>query len=126
MMTNKLHIRRKMPCASLLKTQGILHKITNNKINIVILAYFVLLSYLCIQNQKNEDMTATQLNAELLRNMSIIAEDENLLKRAARYLRKLVAEKEDSSLFTKEEFFHRIDEAKNGPSYELREGETIE
>ena len=38
-------------------------------------------------------MTAVQLNAELLRNMSIIAEDENLLKRAAKYLRKLVSEK---------------------------------
>ena len=40
-------------------------------------------------------MTAIQMNAELLRNMSIIAEDENLLRRAAKYLRKLVAEKED-------------------------------
>ena len=37
-------------------------------------------------------MTAIEMNAELLRNMSIIAEDENLLKRAAKYLRKLVAE----------------------------------
>ena len=33
-------------------------------------------------------MTAIQMNAELLRNMSIIAEDEHLLKRAAKYLRK--------------------------------------
>ena len=58
--------------------------------------------------------------------MSIIAEDENLLRRAAKYLRKLVVEKEDATLFTKEEFFQRIDEAKKGPSYELKEGETIE
>ena len=36
-------------------------------------------------------MTAILINAELLRNMSIIAEDENLLKRTARYLRKIVA-----------------------------------
>lgn len=57
-------------------------------------------------------MTAIQLNAEILRNMSIIAEDENLMKRAAKYLRKLVSEKEDSTLFTKEEFFARIDKAK--------------
>ena len=71
-------------------------------------------------------MTAIQLNAEMLRNMSVIAEDENLLKRAVKYLRKLVAEKEDPTLFTKEEFFHRIDEAKKGPSYELKEGETLE
>ena len=47
-------------------------------------------------------MTTLELNAELLRNMSIIAEDEVLLKRAARYLRKLVAEKEadDTELAT--------------------------
>ncbi len=56
-------------------------------------------------------MTAIQMNAELLRNMSIIAEDENLLKRAAKYLRKLVAEKEDSSLMTEEEFFAKIERA---------------
>ena len=63
----------------------------------------------------------------MLRNMSIIAEDENLLKRAAKYLRKLVAEKRtDPTLMTKEEFFARIDEAKKGPTYELREGETLE
>lgn len=71
-------------------------------------------------------MSNTQLIAEMLRNMSIIVEDENLQRRAAKYLRKLVAEKEDATLFTKEEFFQRIEEAKKGPSYELKEGETIE
>ena len=70
-------------------------------------------------------MTAIQMNAEILRNMSIIADDENLLKRAAKYLRKLVAEKEDPTLMSKEDFFARIDEAKKGPSYELKEGETL-
>ncbi len=60
-------------------------------------------------------MTAIQMNAELLRNMSIIAEDENLLKRAAKYLRKLVAEKEDSSLMTEEEFFAKIERAEEQP-----------
>lgn len=64
-------------------------------------------------------MTAIQMNAELLRNMSIIAEDENLLKRAAKYLRKLVAEKQaDPTLMTKEEFFARVDKAEK----EIAEG----
>ena len=63
-------------------------------------------------------MTAIQMNAELLRNMSIIAEDENLLKRAAKYLRKLAAEKEDPTLMTKEEFFARVDKARE----EIRQG----
>jgi hypothetical protein len=70
-------------------------------------------------------MTATQMNAEILRNMSIIAEDERLMNRVAKYLRKLVAEKQDPTLFTKEDFFARIDKAKEGPSYELKEGESI-
>ena len=60
-------------------------------------------------------MTAIQLNAEILRNMSIIADDENLLKRAAKYLRKLVAEKEDATLMTKEEFFAKIERAEKQP-----------
>ena len=55
-------------------------------------------------------MTTTQLNAEMLRNMSIIR-----------------AEKQsDPTEFTREEFFARIDEAKNGPTFELGEDETLE
>ena len=57
------------------------------------------------------NLSTIELNAELLRNMSIIAEDENLLKRAAKYLRKLAAEKEDPTLMTKEEFFARVEKA---------------
>lgn len=71
-------------------------------------------------------MTAIQMNAEILRNMSIIAEDEHLLKRAAKYLRKLVAEKEDPTLFTKEEFFARIDKAKEGPAMEFASVEELD
>ena len=67
-------------------------------------------------------MTAIEMNAELLRNMSIIAEDENLLKRAAKYLRKLVAEKQaDPTELTREEFFARIDKAEE----EIAEGKGI-
>ena len=66
-------------------------------------------------------MTTLELNAELLRNMSIIAEDEDLLKRAARYLRKLVAEKQaDDTELSKEEFFARVDEARE----QIRQGEA--
>ena len=71
-------------------------------------------------------MTAIQLNAEILRNMSIIAEDENLMKRAAKYLRKLVSEKEDSTLFTKEEFFARIDKARKQPGKQFSSVEELD
>ena len=63
------------------------------------------------------------MNAEILRNMSIIAEDESLLKRAARYLRKLAAEKEnETTLLSKEEFFARVDEARE----QIKRGEGVE
>ena len=68
-------------------------------------------------------MTAIQMNAQILRNMSIIAEDEHLLKRAAKYLRKLVAEKQaDPTLLTKEDFLARVNEARD----QIRRGEGVE
>jgi len=68
-------------------------------------------------------MTAIQLNAEILRNLGALAEDEGMLKRVAKYLRKLVAEKEaDPTLMSKEEFFARVDEARE----QIKRGEGIE
>ena len=71
-------------------------------------------------------MTTIQMNAEILRNISIIAEDENLLKRAAKYLRKLVAEKEDSSLMTEEEFFAKIERAEEQPGKSFANVEELD
>ena len=75
-------------------------------------------------------MTATQLNAEVLRNMSIIAEDENLLKRVAKYLRKVVAEKtSDPTLVSREEFDasleHGMEEYRQGKCVRLQPGESV-
>lgn len=76
-------------------------------------------------------MTAIQMNAEMLRNMSIIAEDENLLARAAKYLRKLVKEKTtDPTLMSKEEYFAKLDEAERqierGECYTMLPNETLD
>ena len=68
-------------------------------------------------------MTTIQLNAEILRNLGAIAEDEGMLKRVAKYLRKLVTEKEaDQTLLTKKEFFARVDEARE----QIKRGEGVE
>ena len=53
-----------------------------------------------------------QLNAEIWRDMAEIADSEQLMKQLAKYLKKLVAKKTDPTLMTKEEFFRRVDEAK--------------
>ena len=39
-------------------------------------------------------MTAMELNAELFRELSIIADDEGLMKKAVKYLKKLSAKKQ--------------------------------
>ena len=39
-------------------------------------------------------MTALQLNAELFRQLSIVAEDESLMEKAVKYLKKLTAKKQ--------------------------------
>lgn len=86
--------------------------------------------FLRVKPNKKKKMTAVQLNAmntELWQSIGSIADNEALMRRLTKYAKKLAKEKEDDpTLFTKEEFFSRIDEAKKGPSFELKEGETIE
>ena len=68
-------------------------------------------------------MTAIQLNAQIWRDMSILADSEPMMKRVAKYLRKLVSEKKaDPTLFTKDEFFRRVDEGRE----QIRRGEGVE
>ncbi|MBR1465384.1 MAG: hypothetical protein IJ607_03380 [Bacteroidaceae bacterium] len=64
-------------------------------------------------------MDALQLNAEIYRAMSEIAEDETLMNKALKYIKKLAAQKKDSSLMSKEEFFAKVDEAKE----QIKKGE---
>ena len=75
-------------------------------------------------------MSTTQLNAEFYRNMSIIAEDEALTKKLMKYLRKLVASKqEDPTLMSKEELMTKIEKAENdfaeGRTYAMLPGESF-
>ena len=72
-------------------------------------------------------MTAIEMNAEMLRNMSIIAEDENLLKRAVKYLRRLVTEKQaDHTEFSREEFFARVERARKQPGKRFANVEELD
>lgn len=48
--------------------------------------------------------------------MGEIADDETLMTKVLKYVKKLAAKKTDPTLMTKEEFFARVDEAKKGPS----------
>ena len=71
-------------------------------------------------------MTAVQLNAlnaQMWRDMGTIAEDEGMMQRVAKYLRRVVKEMTaDPTRFTKEEFFARVDEARE----QIKRGEGVE
>ena len=75
-------------------------------------------------------MTALQLNAELLRELSVIVEDETLLTKALKYIKKLTAKKDDPTLMSKEEFYRNLDEAErdiaNGKGIEMLPDETLD
>lgn len=70
-----------------------------------------------------EYMTAQQLNAEIYRNLGILATDETYLRKVASYVKRLAAKKlSDPTLMTKEEYFARIDEAEQ----QIARGEGIQ
>ena len=74
-------------------------------------------------------MTALQMNAELFRELSIIAESESLMEKLLKYAKKLTAKKADETLETKEEYFASIErgeeEYRQGKTVRLLEGETV-
>ena len=72
-------------------------------------------------------MTALQLNADIYSNLALLSEDQSLLNKAAKYIRRLVKQMtDDPTCMTKEEFFARIDRAAQGPTYTMLPNETVE
>ena len=72
-------------------------------------------------------MNTLHLDADILRNLGIIAKDETMLSKVAKYVRRLAKQMtEDPTLMTKEEFLARVDEAKKGPLYEMQPGESLD
>ena len=63
------------------------------------------------------------LNAEIIRNLEVVAEDEGALQRVAKYLRRITRElTSDSTKMTREAFFRRVEEGRE----QIRRGEGIE
>ena len=74
-------------------------------------------------------MTAVQLNemnTELWQSIGAIADSEPLMRRLTRYAKKLVKEKSDSTLMTKEEFFAKIERAEQQPGKSFANVEELD
>ena len=72
-------------------------------------------------------MTALQLNADIYRSLGIISEDENVLRKAAKYLVRLAKQMtDDPTCMSKEEYFRRLDEAEKGPKHKMLPNETLD
>jgi uncharacterized short protein YbdD (DUF466 family) len=75
-------------------------------------------------------MTTLQLNAELYRAMGEIADDEALMTKVLKYVKKLAAKKNDPTLMTEEEFFAKLErgeeEYRQGKCHSMLPGETLD
>ena len=73
--------------------------------------------------------TSLSLDSDFLRNLSIIAEDKDLLSKAVKYIRRLAAKKADPTLMSKEEFIAKIEKAEldysQGNTYAMLPGESF-
>ena len=66
-----------------------------------------------MQRETCMTMDALQINAEIYRNLGVIAEDESSLVKAMKYVRKLAEKwKNDPTRMSKEEYFAMIDKSK--------------
>lgn len=74
-------------------------------------------------------MNAMELNAQIWRDIAEIADDEMLMMRLAKYLKRLAAKKNDPTEMTKEEFYRHIEEAEaqyaRGEYSEMLPGEDL-
>ena len=74
-------------------------------------------------------MTAAQLNAmntELWQSIGTIADSEPLMKRLTCYAKKLVKEKQDPTLMSKEEFYAKIERAEKQPGKSFASVEELD
>ena len=72
-------------------------------------------------------MTALQLNADIYRNLAVLSEDETMLDKAAKYIRRLAKQMtEDPTRMTKEEYFAMLDRAEQGPSMSFTSVEDLD
>lgn len=61
-------------------------------------------------NERDKNMTALQLNADIYQNLAVLSEHESMLNKAAKYIRRLVKQvEEDPTCMTKEEYFAMLD-----------------
>ena len=72
-------------------------------------------------------MATSQITAELLHSLGDIADDDTLMAKVLKYVKKLASQrkKEDPTLMSKEEFFARVDKAKEGTSYQMLPNEDL-
>ena len=70
------------------------------------------------------------MNTQLWQNIGAIADSKPLMKRLAKYVARLVKEKNDPTLMTKEEFMEKLEKGeedyRQGKTYAMLPGESFE
>lgn len=77
-----------------------------------------------------DNLSTNSYSTDILQSLGVLSNNEAALARAAKYLRKLVKEQQsDPSLMSEEEFFARVDQAREslrqGKGKKMLPGETL-
>ncbi|MBR1465758.1 MAG: hypothetical protein IJ607_05290 [Bacteroidaceae bacterium] len=72
-------------------------------------------------------MATSQITAELFRSLGDIADDDTLMAKVLKYVKKLATQRKqaDPTLMSREEFYARVDKAKEGPSFKMLPNEDL-
>ena len=72
-------------------------------------------------------MATSQITAELFRSLGDIADDDTLMAKVLKYVKKLATQRKqaDPTLMSQDEFYARVDKAKEGPSFKMLPNEDL-
>ena len=81
------------------------------------------------ETKTKSNMTPSEMNIQIIRDLAEIADDENLMEKLSKYLKKLVAQKKNSAAMTQEEFLAKLERGERayecGDCHEMLANEDV-
>ena len=72
----------------------------------------------------------TALNAEFLRELSLVAEEDSLMEKVSKYVHRLLKKQHDDTVMTEAEFRKKLEissaQGERGEYFEMRKDETVD
>ena len=82
-----------------------------------------------MQRERIVDMNTLTLDADVLQNLTYIAQDESMMKKLSRYMRHLLKTKQDDTLMSEADFYKKLEhsshQAASGKYIEMKQDESV-